>query len=148
VQPGMPFPNLYRCNKVLVYQKKNRGITRWQFGRRHIFRGITRLGAGLVAGDEEEGGVHDGRAVEHGGHQNVVPGAVNKRDVAEQLHLFVLKARHLTLGIILLARAVGPVARWPGAGLVLALIDLCVGVPQLDCNVALQLILEPDRLHT
>ena len=22
VQPGMPFPNLYRCNKVLVYQKK------------------------------------------------------------------------------------------------------------------------------
>ena len=22
VQPGMPFPNLYRCNKVLVNQKK------------------------------------------------------------------------------------------------------------------------------
>jgi len=22
VQSGMPFPNLYRCNKVLVYQKK------------------------------------------------------------------------------------------------------------------------------
>jgi hypothetical protein len=26
VQPGMPFPNLYWCKKVLVNQKKNKSL--------------------------------------------------------------------------------------------------------------------------
>ena len=32
MQPGMPFPNLYRCNKVLIYQKKIHLINTWFAG--------------------------------------------------------------------------------------------------------------------
>lgn len=39
------------------------------------------LRTGLVGGDEEESGVHDGSTVEHGGHENVVTGAIDKGDV-------------------------------------------------------------------
>jgi hypothetical protein len=41
-----------------------------------------RLGAGLIAGNEQHGGVHDRSAVEHRRHQNIVTGAVNERHVA------------------------------------------------------------------
>ena len=44
-----------------------------------------RLRARLVAGDEEEGGVHDGSAVEHRRHQDVVSRAVHERHVAHEL---------------------------------------------------------------
>lgn len=44
--------------------------------------GRLRLRARLVGGDEEERGVHDGGAVEHGRHEDVVTGAVDERDVA------------------------------------------------------------------
>jgi hypothetical protein len=35
--------------------------------------------------NQQESGVHDGGAVEHGGHENVVAGAVHKRHVAAPL---------------------------------------------------------------
>ena len=86
----------------------------------------------------------DGGAVEHGGHEDVVPGAVDERDVPHQLHLCVLEPRDQALWVVLLAAAVGRVAHRPGAGRVLALVDLGVGVAQLDGDVALELILEHD----
>ena len=39
--------------------------------RREVLRRL-RLRAGLVGGDEQERAVHDGGAVEHGGHEDVV----------------------------------------------------------------------------
>ena len=44
------------------------------------------LWARLVTGNEKEGGVHDRGAVKHGSHQNVVTGAINERDMADELH--------------------------------------------------------------
>jgi hypothetical protein len=49
--------------------------------------GRLRLRARLVPGDKEERGVHDGRTVKHGGHENVVAGAVDEGDVPDELHL-------------------------------------------------------------
>ena len=48
--------------------------------------GCLGLRARFVRGDEEKRGVHDRRAVQHGGHENVVAGAVDERDVADELH--------------------------------------------------------------
>jgi hypothetical protein len=42
------------------------------------------LGAGLVAGNQQHGGIHDGRTVEHGGHENVVARAIDEGDVADK----------------------------------------------------------------
>jgi len=52
----------------------------------HDFDGSQVLGglwlrARLVAGDQQQRGVHDRGAVEHGGHQDVVAGAVDERHV-------------------------------------------------------------------
>lgn len=44
--------------------------------------GRLRLRARLVRGDEEQRGVHHGGTVQHGGHQNVVTRAIDKRDVS------------------------------------------------------------------
>ena len=49
-----------------------------------MLRGLG-LGAGFIAGHEEEGAVHDGRAVEHGGHEDVVAGAIHEGDVAAEV---------------------------------------------------------------
>lgn len=45
--------------------------------------GRLRLRARFVRGDEEQRGVHHGGTVQHGRHQNVVTGTVDKRDVSE-----------------------------------------------------------------
>jgi len=47
--------------------------------------GGLRLRAGLVAGDEQENGVHDGGTVQHCGHENVVAWTVDERNVPEEL---------------------------------------------------------------
>jgi hypothetical protein len=39
------------------------------------------LRARFVASDEQQGGVHDGGTVEHSGHENVVSGTIDKRDM-------------------------------------------------------------------
>ena len=43
----------------------------------------TYLGAGLIAGDEEEGGVHNRSAVKHSSHENVVTCTQGKDNPAE-----------------------------------------------------------------
>lgn len=40
------------------------------------------LRAGFVAGDEQEGSVHDGGTVQHGRHENVVTWAIHKGHVS------------------------------------------------------------------
>ena len=55
---------------------------------------------------------------------------------------------YLTLGRVLLAAAVGPVAGWAGHFVALGLVDFCVGITQLDGDVALQLVLEAHRHDT
>lgn len=47
--------------------------------------GSLRLRAGLVARDEQESCVHDGSTVQHGGHENVVTGAVYKGNVSDKV---------------------------------------------------------------
>ena len=71
-----------------------------------------------------------------------MPGAVDETDVPDQL---VLESIH-DEGV-LLAGAHRGVAHRPLAPLVPRPVDLGVGVAQLDGDVALQLVLEPDGLH-
>lgn len=54
----------------------------------------------------------------------------------------------LTWRINLLLTLVASIARWSGAGLVVALVDLGVGITKLDSNIADQLVLEADSLDT
>ena len=53
----------------------------------------------------------------------------------------------ITWRVVLLAAAICAVAAWPLTCWVAAAVDLSVGIPQLDGDVALQLILEPDSMH-
>mmetsp|Transcript_22956 Transcript_22956/g.45883 ORF Transcript_22956/g.45883 Transcript_22956/m.45883 type:complete len:244 (+) Transcript_22956:1007-1738(+) len=120
------------------------------------------LRAGFVAGNEEEGAVHDGRAVEHGGHEDVVAGAVDEGDVAAEGVGDAVFGEGVGVG-----GAAGGVHRVGGAGddggggvvvgvgflLVVGegrqgggLVDLGVGVAQLDGDVAFQFVLEADGL--
>ena len=52
----------------------------------------------------------------------------------------------LARGVDLLLTLVAAIACRPGARFVVALVDLCVGISKLDCDVADQLILESDGL--
>ena len=52
---------------------------------RQMFRCLG-LRTRFVGGDEKKCGVHDRCAVQHGGHQNVVPWTVDERDVTNELH--------------------------------------------------------------
>ncbi|GIX66298.1 HVA22-like protein, putative [Babesia caballi] len=113
--------------------------------RRQVLRRL-RLRARLVSCDQQHRRVHDRRAVEHGGHENVVPRAVHEGDVALELHL-VPAAGPQAQRLILLAAAVRLVAVRGRALRVRALVDLGVGVPQLDGDVALLFVLEADRMH-
>uniref|UniRef100_A0A8W7PAI2 Uncharacterized protein n=1 Tax=Anopheles coluzzii TaxID=1518534 RepID=A0A8W7PAI2_ANOCL len=47
--------------------------------------GRLRLRAGLVARNQQQGGVHHRGTVQHGCHENVVPGAIDEAHVAHQL---------------------------------------------------------------
>jgi hypothetical protein len=106
-----------------------------------------RLGAGFVSGDQKQRSVHDGGTRQHSAHENVVTGAVDERDVALQPVLSstaLALARRVDL-LLALVRSVTCRAR---ALSVVALVDLGVGVTELDGNVALELVLETDRLDT
>lgn len=128
-----------------------------------MLRGLG-LRAGFVSGNEEKGGVHDGGARQHGAHENVVTGAVdearglsdtaggshicsNSRNVSEQT---VCTSASISLAwrVDLLVTLVTPVAGGARALFVVALVDLCVCVTELDGNVSLQLVLETDSLDT
>ena len=89
--------------------------------------------------DEQERGVHDGGAVQHRGHQDVVTGAVDEADVTNQV---VAEAVHDER--VLLGRPHRGVARRPLALGVVAAVDLGVGIAELNGDVALELILTPD----
>ena len=99
------------------------------------------LGARLVASDEEQGGVHHCSAVQHRRHENVVTRAVNEADVSDEAEF---KAVHLE--DIFLCRAGRSVAYWALTSRVFAFVYFGVGITQLDCDVALKFVLEPDRV--
>jgi hypothetical protein len=128
-----------------------------------MLRGLG-LRAGFVSGDEEKGGVHDGGARQHGAHENVVTGAVdearrlsdtatvssmssNSRNVSKQT-VCTSASISLTWRVDLLVTLVTPVASGARALVVVALVDLCVCVTELDGDVSLQLVLETDSLDT
>ena len=62
--------------------------------------GRLRLGTALVAGDEEQGGVHDGGAVQHGGHKNVVAGTIDKADVSHQTVFVAVHGKVVLLKLV------------------------------------------------
>jgi hypothetical protein len=128
-----------------------------------MLRGLG-LRAGFVSGDEEKGGVHDSGARQHGAHENVVTGAVDEagrlsdtatvssmcgysRDVSKQT-VCTSASISLTWRVDLLVTLVTPVASGARALFVVALVDLCICVTELDGNVSLQLVLETDSLNT
>lgn len=117
------------------------------------------LGTGFIARNKKKGGVHDGRTVEHGGHENVVAGTIHERHMSAQMisnaGLFVCKG----IGMGRSTRGVEPtlllvviVAAGFLAALIfgsrIALVYFGIGIPQLDGDIPLELVLEPDRLHT
>ena len=73
-----------------------------------------RLRTALVGRDQQQCPVHDGGAVKHGGHENVMAGAVHKRHVADQLHAAMA---HVAGGVVLLERTKGLEGRRALAGL-------------------------------
>lgn len=128
-----------------------------------MLRGLG-LRAGFVSGNKEKGGVHDGGARQHGAHENVVTGAVdeatslldtasgshvcyNSRNVSKQT-VCTSTSFSLARRVDLLVTLVTPVAGGARALFVVALVNLCVRVTELDGNVSLQLVLETDSLYT
>ena len=47
------------------------------------------LWVGLVASDEQEGGVHDSRTCKHRGHERVVTWAIDEGDMSVEDHLSI-----------------------------------------------------------
>lgn len=61
-----------------------------------------RLRTRFVGGNQKQRAVHDGSAVKHGGHQNIMTGAVHEGYVAHEVHgMPTLLAR----GVVLEKRA-------------------------------------------
>ena len=96
--------------------------------------------------NEEKDGVHDSGAVQHGGHENVVTRTVDERDVSEELEL-AAAAGSVARELVLFVAARRAVAARPRTLLVVALVDLGVGVAELDGDVALLLVLEANGEH-
>ena len=127
----------------------------------------------FVRGDEEERSIHDRRAVQHGGHENVVPRAVDERDVTDELHS-VSAGWSLAWWVVLLVGAVRAVVPRSWTSFVFAFVNLyrrrvshictqpralkgvqkrartqththlCISVTQLDCDIPHELVLEAD----
>ncbi len=110
-----------------------------------VLRGL-RLRAGLIAGDEEESGVHDGGTVQHGGHEDVVAGAVDEGDVPHKAH-HALAVGVVALEHVLLVAAVRAVAAGLLSEPLVGFVDLGVGIAQLDGDVSHQLVLETHSLR-
>lgn len=89
--------------------------------------GRLRLWAGLVAGDQQQGGVHDGGAVQHRRHQYIVTGTVDEADVTNQPETAWTR-RPTAWKAVVLAGAIRHEARRPRALLVVAFVDLGVGI--------------------
>jgi len=89
---------------------------------RQVFRRL-RLRARLVRGNEEKRGVHDRGAVQHGGHENVMPGTVDERDVADELHP-VTAPGSLAWRVVLLVRAMRAVVSRSRTSLAFAFVNL------------------------
>mmetsp|Transcript_10120 Transcript_10120/g.33740 ORF Transcript_10120/g.33740 Transcript_10120/m.33740 type:complete len:262 (-) Transcript_10120:1289-2074(-) len=125
----------------------------------------------FIASDEQERSIHNGSTVKHRSHKNVVPGTINERNMAKQLPLplrrrfvqrswtsldFVLALsvtwlskgqNHALLIVKEGRRAERPVvARFLVRGID-ALVDLRVGITQLDGDVTLELVLETNGHH-
>mmetsp|Transcript_7074 Transcript_7074/g.11916 ORF Transcript_7074/g.11916 Transcript_7074/m.11916 type:complete len:462 (-) Transcript_7074:120-1505(-) len=101
------------------------------------------LGAGLVPRDQQQGRVHDRGARQHGGHEDIVTGAVDEGDVPEEEQVALTL---LALGVVLLARLVGLEAL--GGRALGALVELRVGVPQLDRDLPDFLLVMSDRVDS
>lgn len=94
----------------------------------YVLRGLW-LGAGLVACYKQQSCVHDSSSVKHGGHQDVVAGAVDEADVPDQFSCRITLLTHSALGPV---GAEGPEAvRF----LARAPVNFGVGVAELDRNV-------------
>jgi hypothetical protein len=76
-----------------------------------------------------------------------VAGAVDEGDVALQ-PIFAFTAVALARRVHLLVALERPVTCWARALRVVALVDLCVRITQLNGDITLQLVLETHSLHT
>jgi hypothetical protein len=93
----------------------------------------------LISSDEEQGCVHHRGAVQHGGHENVVTRTVHEGNMTHQA---VLESVH---GECVLFRGTGgSVTNWSLTFWIIRLVYLSIGITELDGDVPLQLVLEPD----
>ena len=97
-----------------------------------VLRGLG-LGAGLVSGNQQEGGVHDCCSGEHGGHEDIVARAVDEGHMADEEQSGLAPCTG-ALGCILLLRPEGLEALGWGTGW--ALVELGVCVTKLDSDVS------------
>ena len=72
--------------------------------------------------------------------------AVDEGDMALQTILSTAPVA-LARWIDLFLTFVGPVTRWTRALGIVALVDFCIRIAELNGDVALELVLEPDGLH-
>lgn len=100
-----------------------------------------RLRAALVTCNQQECCIHYSSTVEHGSHENIVAGAVNKGDVATELPGSLLILEDVS-GV----GAAGSEGTGFGAVRRDTLVNLGIGISELDGNVTLKLVLEADSL--
>ena len=132
---------LVRLHEVHLVLEDQDVLEAHDLDRREVLRRL-RLRARLVARDEEQRRVHDGRAVEHRRHQDVVARAVHEAHVPRERPARAVAV----LERVGRRRAAAAEVAGPGP-LRDALVDLRVRIAQLDRDVALQLVLEAHRLH-
>jgi hypothetical protein len=104
-----------------------------------------RLWAGDVGVNQKKCSIHDSSSVQHSCHKNVVTGAIDEWHVSHEFELS-RASNTLTLEHIFFATSSRSITVRSGAWWVITFVDLRIGIPQLDCNVPLQFILETNSL--
>lgn len=89
------------------------------------------LRARLIAGNEQESGVHDSRTVQHRCHQNVVTRAIDKANVTHQLKT-ARTVCPIAWETVIFTRTARCVAHWPWAFRVVTFENFGIGITCLN----------------
>jgi hypothetical protein len=82
-----------------------------------------RLRTRFIPGNQEKRGIHNRSTIQHGRHENIVPRAIDKGDVSQQIH-FPTTAGTLAGRVLFFVGGEGFVAAGTGTCGVVAFVDL------------------------
>jgi len=110
---------LHQINLVLQY---NNMLQFHNLNRGQVFTRLW-LRTGLIPRNQEQGGIHNRRPVQHGRHEDIVAGTIDKGNVSEQGH-FPAAIAAFTGRIGFFVGGEGFVAAWTRTCRVIAFVDL------------------------